>query len=213
MPRHHIQPCRRPRGQGLAELGLVTPVLLTAFLVVIEAGWFLRSYIVVGTAAREGARYGSRGPHMTVDVLDAAQDIASQASTSLGQLVDMDLEGSESNTAILVTLVEIEADGSWTVLPSGGSPPTYKLGSLSAVSEVCVSNPCSEDSFNLISVAQDNASFNADSALCDVGEECTNDLVVVEVGYMHAPLIFKFSFVPERVPISSRAVMRVLAEP
>lgn len=48
-------------GQGLLELALLVPVLLTLTLSIVQVGLVLRAYIVVNDSAREGARLASRG--------------------------------------------------------------------------------------------------------------------------------------------------------
>jgi hypothetical protein len=200
----------RKAGQGLAELGLVLPVLLVAFLGMVEVAWFFRSYSIVGTVAREGARFGAHGLHLDVGTMPGAQEIANQTSLSLSDLLDAHFSGAGANAAILITLVDIESDGSWKILPSGAAPPTYKLGTISAPSTICTGGSCASGSFDLPSVAARNASFKGVTEFCDPADACTDDLVIVEIVYLHQPLIFKLSFLPSTYRISSRAVMRIL---
>ena len=49
------------RGQSLAELALMLPVLLILLFGVVEFGMVLKSYIQVTNATREGARYAALG--------------------------------------------------------------------------------------------------------------------------------------------------------
>jgi Flp pilus assembly protein TadG len=57
---------RASPGQGLVELALVLPVLLLLFAGAADLGRALTAYIELGSAAREGAAYGSQN-HGTVD--------------------------------------------------------------------------------------------------------------------------------------------------
>ena len=52
---------RAERGQSLAELALILPVLLILLFGVVEFGMVLKSYIQVTNATREGARYAALG--------------------------------------------------------------------------------------------------------------------------------------------------------
>ena len=50
---------RDDKGQDLVEFALVIPILLVLVLGVFELGRFVHAYIIVTTAAGDGARYGS----------------------------------------------------------------------------------------------------------------------------------------------------------
>jgi Flp pilus assembly protein TadG len=52
---------RYEKGQGLLELTLVLPFLLTLVLGIVQAGLAIRAYLVISNSAREGARLASRG--------------------------------------------------------------------------------------------------------------------------------------------------------
>jgi hypothetical protein len=49
------------RGQALAELALVLPILLVLLCGTIECGRILGAYMLIGNLSREGARYGVVG--------------------------------------------------------------------------------------------------------------------------------------------------------
>lgn len=58
---------RRERGQSLVETGIVFPILLLLLAAVVDFGRAFDAYIVLTNAAREGARWGSVNPELTVD--------------------------------------------------------------------------------------------------------------------------------------------------
>jgi len=49
----------RQRGQSMAELALVLPLLLMILVAMVEVGWAMRAQLTVATASREGARFAS----------------------------------------------------------------------------------------------------------------------------------------------------------
>jgi Flp pilus assembly protein TadG len=57
----------RERGQSLVETGIVFPILLLLLAAVVDFGRAFDAYIVLTNAAREGARWGSVNPELTVD--------------------------------------------------------------------------------------------------------------------------------------------------
>jgi Flp pilus assembly protein TadG len=204
------------RGQSAIEVGLVLPVLVVTLMGMVEVAWWLRSYVIVGTAAREGMRYGSRGPHLGAttqeEILDAASDTADSVQESMEGLLDLDFGDGTSNATIMVTFVEIGSDGAYSILDAGsGGPPTYTRGDLSDTTGICTAQPCDADQFDLVATAQENLDFNNSSDFCPSGD-CPGDLVVVEVFYMHAPLMFQVKFLPDEIPTNSRGMMRIVVK-
>lgn len=47
---------KRPRGQSVVELALVTPLLIVMFASMVEVGWFANNYLTLLDATRSGAR-------------------------------------------------------------------------------------------------------------------------------------------------------------
>ena len=57
---------QRERGQSLVETAIVFPILLLLLAAVVDFGRAFDAYIVLTNAAREGARWGSVNPELTV---------------------------------------------------------------------------------------------------------------------------------------------------
>jgi len=55
--------CRGEKGQSLAEMALVLPLLLLLLAVAVDCGRAFRVYIIITNAAREGARVASHFPN------------------------------------------------------------------------------------------------------------------------------------------------------
>jgi len=51
---------RGERGQSLAEMALILPILLLLIMGIVDIGRAFHHYVVLENAAREGARYGSK---------------------------------------------------------------------------------------------------------------------------------------------------------
>ncbi|MBI5669049.1 MAG: pilus assembly protein [Chloroflexi bacterium] len=49
----------RSRGQSVAELALVTPILIVLIMGLVEIGWFANNYLILLEATRTGARFGT----------------------------------------------------------------------------------------------------------------------------------------------------------
>lgn len=192
------------------------PILVITLMGMVEVAWWLRSYVIVGTATREGMRYGSRGPHLGAtteeEILDAASDTADTIEESMAGLLDLDFGDGTSNATMMVTFVEIASDGTYSILDAGsGGPPTYTRGDLAVTTGICTSQPCDEGQFDLVAAGQENLDFNNSSDFCPEGD-CPGDLVVVEVFYMHAPLMFQVEFLPDQIPTNSRGMMRIVVK-
>ncbi|MBL8165324.1 MAG: pilus assembly protein [Anaerolineae bacterium] len=50
---------QRNRGQSVAELALVTPILIVLLMGLAEVGWFANNYLILMEATRVGARFGT----------------------------------------------------------------------------------------------------------------------------------------------------------
>ena len=76
------QSFRARRGQSVAEMALITPLLLLLAVGVADLGRAFFSYIVITNASREGARYASRLPADQIGTKQSAVDEAANAGLS-----------------------------------------------------------------------------------------------------------------------------------
>lgn len=188
-------------GQSFTEITIVLPILLLVFTGMVELAWWVRSYVTVATAAREGARYGSRGLHLPTS------DIADVARVALESSLDIAFTGPDRNASILVTEIDFEPDGSYIINDS------HQLGELEVDSAVCLDSSCSAGQLDLAAFRDGNVFFNGSPVMCRDDDGCRNDVVVVEVFFRHDPLlgtIFTEAFMPSGIPVDSRSVMRIL---
>jgi len=74
---------RAGRGQSVAEMALLVPLLLLLVVGAVDLGRAFHSYIVITNAAREGARYASRFPWLADETRDAAIGEAANSGISL----------------------------------------------------------------------------------------------------------------------------------
>ena len=86
------QRCRE-RGQSLVETAIVFPILLLLLAAVVDFGRAFDAYIVLTNAAREGARWGSVKPELTVDqVKQVVVDDVLGSGTNITQMLDFNAE-------------------------------------------------------------------------------------------------------------------------
>lgn len=191
---------RSGRGQGFAEFALLFPIIMLVFLGMVEVGWWVQNWISVATAAREGARYGTRGLHID------ASEIAEVAQVALSSTLDLTLEDPGSNVKIIVTQVDVEADGSFTIFD------IHEVGEMGVSSAVCLTAPCGSDTIDIPGISASNLAFNENTSFCLADEECRADIVVVEAFYDHKmlfPVPVISDYLSENVTINGRGIMRV----
>jgi hypothetical protein len=157
---------KRERGQSLAELALVLPLLLMILVGMVEVGWAMRAHLTVTTASREGARFASRRVFENEEI----QEVVYVAMLALNPVFD----GPDANATIIITQVPIDSDGN---LPLESEIIPYVTGTLGVASEL--------DYAFYQQLAQDNAVFNTTHS----GMESDNNVVVVEVFYDHDLLL------------------------
>jgi len=152
------------RGQSLAELALVMPLLLMILVAMVEVGWAMRSHLIVTTASREAARFAARR------VFDYAEidEVAEVALLSLNPVYD----GADADATIIITKVQIDPQGHWSK-PDG----TYVKGDLPVETRM-------EDA-TYDQIGADNVVFNTAHS----GIDSENNVVVVEVFYDHDLLL------------------------
>ena len=184
---------RKETGQSLVELAVILPLLLLLFIGMIEVGWAMHSYVTVATAAREATRFGARGNFNE-------EDVGEVALVALGAL-DVELEGPDVNTTVIVTFVDIDPTGAYTITTP------YVTGTLPVAS--CLST----GECDIYQIAQDNIAFNDDPANCPTPPcDSPNDLVVVEAFYEHTQLLglpLVSDILSNPMHIYSRSLMRV----
>ena len=193
----------KARGQNLVEMALLLPIIMVLFAGMIEVGFSAHAYVVVSSAAREGARFGSRGVHVPF------ADIASIVETGLGKIISPIFYGSEANATIIVTEVDIDENGAYAIHSQN------VLGDLAVTSTVCEPSgfECPSGSLDIQDFIDANTSFNENPEFCVENFGCDGDFVVVEVVYLHPSVLlsgFTRDLIPDPFPIKARAVMRVL---
>jgi len=189
---------RKEKGQSLVELAVILPLLLFLFIGMVEVGWAMHSYVTVATAAREATRFGARGNFNE-------EDVGEVALVALGAL-DVELEGPDVNTTVIVTFVDIDPTGAYTITTP------YVTGTLPVTSGIFTGE------LDIAQVAADNVAFNQDPFHCPVGSpppcevDSPNDLVVVEAFYEHTQLLglpLVSDILSNPMHIYSRGLMRV----
>jgi hypothetical protein len=157
---------KRERGQSLAELALVLPLLLMILIGMVEVGWAMRAHLTVTSACREGARFASRRVFDNEEI----QEVVYVAMLALNPIFD----GPDANAAIIITQVPIDWQGA---LPDPEDIDTYVTGTLGVTSQL--------DYAFYHQLAEDNIIFNN----LHPGMESDNNVVVVEVFYDHDMLL------------------------
>jgi hypothetical protein len=195
------RPSKHSKGQGFTEFAIILPLLIFIFLAMIEIGMWAQSWLTVATAAREGARYASRGYHVS------AEEIAEIATVVMDGSLDIELTGPEANARVIVTQVDIEPDGSYSI------HSTYTVGDLPMTSAVCIDPPCNDSQIDIFGARLANVAFNAEAAFCEDPAGCRADIIVVEAFYSHrlmTPVPFVTNYLTERVVLNGRSAMRML---
>ena len=118
---------RREGGQSLVETAVVFPILVLLLAAIVDFGRAFDAYIVLTNAAREGARFGSTNPEMTVD--------------EIHELVIADIMGSGTNLtpineADIVVTVEGQTLGSEVVKVTVSYPVDLWFGQLIGIPQV-----------------------------------------------------------------------------
>jgi Flp pilus assembly protein TadG len=104
---------RRERGQSLVETAIVFPILLLLLAAVVDFGRAFDAYIVLTNAAREGARWGSVNPELSVaDVGQIVVDDVLGSGTNVTQMTgfydDPDDPDADDNVKIYGQLEELD---------------------------------------------------------------------------------------------------------
>jgi hypothetical protein len=193
----------KEKGQNFVELALTLPIIIVLFFGMIEIGLATQSFLVVANSAREGARFGARGVHVPM------KDIIAIVETSMNKSIAADYFGSDANTTVIVTQIDLDEDGTYTIYDK------LVHGDLAVASEICepMDQPCGVDRLDLQDFIDANLTFNAYSELCQSDSGCNGDFVVVEIFHLQDTAIVSGlvrDFIPFPFPINSSAVMRIL---
>lgn len=86
------------RGQSLVETAIVIPVLFLLLAAVVDFGRAFDAYIVLTNAAREGARWGSVNPELTVE--EVVQIVIDDVLGSGTNIVDWSLFDTDNVTVV-----------------------------------------------------------------------------------------------------------------
>jgi hypothetical protein len=94
----------REKGQGMTELAFMAPILIILIVGGIEAGWVLRSYLIVNNVNRELTRIAVRPNYLDFSQRDAStvgyETVADQADDAASDQLAIDL--SEGGNATLI---------------------------------------------------------------------------------------------------------------
>ena len=107
---------RRERGQSLVETAIIFPLLLLLLAAVVDFGRAFDAYIVLTNAAREGARWGSVKPELTVDeVKQFVVDDVQGSGTNIAQLDgftadNVTVEGQAAGSEVVKVTVTYDFD-------------------------------------------------------------------------------------------------------
>jgi hypothetical protein len=102
----------RERGQSLVETAIIFPLLLLLLAAVVDFGRAFDAYIVLTNAAREGARWGSVNPELTVDevqqivvedVLGSGTNVTDWTSFATGNVTVIGQEAGSEEVTVIVT--------------------------------------------------------------------------------------------------------------
>jgi hypothetical protein len=106
MPEKSVPLGRHERSSNLVETALVMPVLLLLLAGVADVGRAFSDYIILTSAAREGARYGAFFPSQQSLIQDLTVQIALDGGVSLvrGNVTVTRIPGAGSDEAIRVAV-------------------------------------------------------------------------------------------------------------
>ncbi|MBU0703175.1 MAG: pilus assembly protein [Chloroflexi bacterium] len=203
---------RCERGQGLVELAIILPILLLLLIGLVEIGYLLRNYLVVVNADREACRYAARGRYDDDSIVARAVSAAGPVRIEGQDVWFLRTHGASPNAAVIVTHIPMSSTGG-VVQPvvvtcdPGGIPnvsvcisgTVYAEGGVHAVE-------ASDSGISLTTVilrhSQSTQDINATREAAGYDRK-PNDIVVVEVFYMHYPMFdntlsrLSFGIVPE----------------
>lgn len=208
---------RTQRGQSMVELVIVLPMLLILMVVIAEAGFLLRNYLLIANANREAARFAARGRYSDQRIGERAVSAGGIVRLYGSEVPYLRTHGTEPNTGIIVTHIPIDTSGdplTRTVWVSGvvGSPD----GTLRAVHPPPAPDQLAPDSRIDLQAINDRhrpMTQQINQIRADAGYEMLEDrIIVVELLFAHDPLMLT-QLVPiaDLVPLYAQTTVRVTA--
>jgi hypothetical protein len=101
-PRVRLAGFRQQRGvaQSLVEFAMITPIMFTLFLGILEFGWLFNNYILVNSAAREAARTGAVAGQLN------------SADASILHVITMGMQTLPMQDPVVIKIYKAQLDGS-----------------------------------------------------------------------------------------------------
>lgn len=200
------------RGQGLVELAIILPILLLLLIGLAEIGYLLRDYLVVVNADREACRYAARGRYDDESIVERAVSAGGPVRLEGQDMWFLRTHGESPNAAVIVTHIPMSDTGG-VVQPvviacDPGDIPNASICMSGTVYADGAIRPVetSDSGVSLATVimrhGQSTQDINATREAAGYDRK-SNDIVVVEVFYMHYPIFdntlsrLSFGIVPE----------------
>ena len=203
---------RMERGQGLLEMAVILPLLLILLLGVVEMGYAMRNYLIIVNANREGCRFAARGRFSDARVGERVVSAGGVIREGETDVPFLRTQGTEPNTAIIVTHIPMDSDG---VVPAY---TTWVSGVVSSagggVQPVMAENSRLTETMPAI-IARHRESTQEINAMREASmyEPMENNIVIVETLFMHHPL-WNSPFIPLPDPwvMHAQTEMRVTTD-
>jgi len=210
-------PGRAERGQSMVEILVVLPSLIILMVVVAEAGFVLRNYLLVANANREAARFAARGQYSDSRIGERASSAGGIIRLYGQQVPYLRTHGTEPNMGIIITHIPLDTSGNTitqTTWVSGvvGSPD----GTIRPVHPPPSPGEPAPDSridLNLLKNRHKPITEQINQIREDAGfEELVDHIVVVEMFFTHRPLLLT-SLIPiaDLVPLYAQTTARITA--
>ena len=195
------------RGQGMLELALILPVLLLLMLGVVEMGYALRNYLVVVNATREGGRFASRGGFTNQSILDRVIVSSGTVNVDGADMPFLRTQDPDPNIGIIITRIPMDSFGNFdsisvTHVISGVVPDSEGVRDIDLEKDTKVSETEITERHGAAT-----ASINDDRVAAGY-ERMDNTIVVVEVFYMHHPVL-DLGIVPDPWLMYARTETRI----
>lgn len=194
------------RGQSVVELALLLPLLVLIAIGVVEVGYAMRNYMVVGTAAREGIRFAARGRFTDMDIARQAVTAGGMSNINEGTPF-LRTSGSDPNTGIIITHIPVRDDG--TVI----SKTVYVTGTICLSDTRAIETNDSRVTIDTVVSRTVQTTINVNDLRESEGyERLDSEVVFLELFYCHDTL-WASQYVPAGPwPMYIRSSMRVVSD-